>query len=90
MTATVAGLYKDGTLELLEEPKGLRDGRVRVTIEQEPEVKPTNAPGNRRAFLGLPLEERRRILKEQADLMASHYEQAGEWREWLSGDIVEY
>ena len=40
MTGTVAGLFKSGKLELLENPKGLREGRVKVTIEEELEAKP--------------------------------------------------
>jgi hypothetical protein len=34
----------------------------------------------RRAFLKLPLEERRKILETQADKLQKHYEQADEWR----------
>ncbi len=41
MTAIVAGIYKQGKLELLETPTGLRDGRVRVVlIEEEPNPAP--------------------------------------------------
>jgi hypothetical protein len=32
MTATVAGFYKEGKLGMLETPKGLREGRVRVIL----------------------------------------------------------
>ena len=44
----------------------------------------------RRAFLRLPMEERRRILAEQARKMAAHYEKDSEWKELQGGDIVEY
>jgi len=44
----------------------------------------------RRALMKLPLSERRRILAEQADKIASHYEEDTEWRELQGGDIVEY
>ncbi len=44
----------------------------------------------RRAFMKLPLEERRRILSEQAEKMAPHYEQDREWKELQAGDLVEY
>ena len=40
MTAIVAGIYKKGKLELLEEPKGLREGRVRVMLTEEAGGKP--------------------------------------------------
>jgi hypothetical protein len=44
----------------------------------------------RRAFLQLPLEERRRILAEQAEAMALHYQQDTEWQELQAGDLIEY
>ena len=40
MTAMVAGLYKNGKLELLEMPKGLREGRVRVILTEEDQTRP--------------------------------------------------
>lgn len=40
MTATVQGIYKEGKIELLETPKGLREGRVRVVLIEEEEQKP--------------------------------------------------
>lgn len=46
----------------------------------------------RRAFLTLPLAERRRRLLEQAARLAAHYEQRAEQTErlaWQGGDIVE-
>jgi hypothetical protein len=44
----------------------------------------------RRAFMMLPLEERRRRLAEQAEKAAAYYEQDPEWRELQGGDIIEY
>lgn len=32
MSTTVAGIYKDGRIELLETPTGVREGRVLVTL----------------------------------------------------------
>lgn len=46
-----------------------------------------------REFLKLPIEERRRILAQQAEQMAEHYEEESARRErelWQGGDIVEY
>lgn len=40
MTVTVAGIYKQGKVELLETPTGLREGPVRVVLIEEGEVKP--------------------------------------------------
>lgn len=43
----------------------------------------------RRAFLKLPLAERRRLLSQQASQMAEHYQENVEWQEWLAGNIVD-
>ena len=48
---------------------------------------------DRRSFMKLPLDERRRRLAQQAEQMAEHYdvEQSREERaDWQGGDIVEY
>jgi len=50
-------------------------------------------PADRLAFLKLPIEERRRILAEQAEAMIAEYELEENRRErelWQGGDIVEY
>jgi hypothetical protein len=45
----------------------------------------------RRSHLKLSLEERRRQLAEQADKLASHYENTKKEREtWQGGDLVEF
>jgi Zn-dependent peptidase ImmA (M78 family)/DNA-binding XRE family transcriptional regulator len=44
----------------------------------------------RRAFLKLPLEERRRKIAEQAKQMSRFYEQRSDWKELQGGDIYEY
>lgn len=46
----------------------------------------------RRAYMHLPLEERRKRLAAQADRMVEHYEQEPDQTErlaWQGGDIVE-
>jgi hypothetical protein len=40
MTALVTGIYKEGKIELLETPAGLREGHVRVLVLDEPERRP--------------------------------------------------
>jgi hypothetical protein len=48
---------------------------------------------DRRSFLKLPLEERRKRLAEQAEQLAEHYNQESsieERAEWQGGDIIEY
>lgn len=44
----------------------------------------------RKAFLKLPIEERRRILEGQAAQMQEHYEADDSWRLIQEGDIVEH
>jgi hypothetical protein len=41
MTAMVAGVYKEGKIELLELPRGVREGRVRVLVIEDQQPKPT-------------------------------------------------
>ena len=45
---------------------------------------------NRREFMQLSLEARRRILAEQAELMLLHYQQDKEWQELETGDLINY
>ena len=44
----------------------------------------------RRAFMKLPLEERRHIMAKQAERIVAYYESNHEWREFLDGDFVDY
>jgi Zn-dependent peptidase ImmA (M78 family)/DNA-binding XRE family transcriptional regulator len=44
----------------------------------------------RLAFMKLPLEERRRVMAEQAAKMEDHYKRDAERNEFQGGDIVEY
>jgi hypothetical protein len=41
-------------------------------------------------FLKLPLFERQKILKEQAESMVNHYQENSEWQELLTNDIIDY
>ena len=40
MTTMVIGIYKEGRIELLEKPEGLREGRVRILLTEDEETKP--------------------------------------------------
>lgn len=44
----------------------------------------------RRAFMQLPLLERRQILAGQAEEMFKHYQNSQQWRELQAGDIIDY
>jgi len=46
-------------------------------------------PGEWAELMRLPMSERRRILAEQADKIASYYEEDTEWRELQEGDVIE-
>lgn len=43
----------------------------------------------RRAFMKLPLEERRRVMAKQAETMVAYYENSREWREFQEGDFID-
>lgn len=45
----------------------------------------TTTLASRRAFMRLTLEERRRILAQQAEEMLSHYQHDSEWKELETG-----
>jgi hypothetical protein len=55
-------------------------------------LEPDVGPGmlRRKAFLKLPLEERRRILEAQAEKLQKHYDQEADWKGTESDDIHEY
>jgi hypothetical protein len=64
-----------------------------ISHEEKIELSQPLTLEERRSFLKLPLEERRRRLAEQAKQMAEHYdlESSREERaEWQGGDIIEY
>jgi transcriptional regulator with XRE-family HTH domain/Zn-dependent peptidase ImmA (M78 family) len=44
----------------------------------------------RRAFLKLPMEERRRLMALQAEKMGSYYEENQDWKGLMEGELVDY
>ena len=54
------------------------------------ETSPPRSLIGRRAFLELPTDLRRNLLREQAEQMAEYYERDSESRELEGGDLVEY
>ena len=63
-----------------------------VTQKNTAEAKEELSLVRRRAFMRLPLEERRARLATQADRMIEHYAQSPERTErcaWQGGDLVE-
>ena len=98
------GWRKQEPLEMPpEQPTWLRQGVLRAISEgvitheevqrmlgEDIEMEQSLTLIQRRAFMKLPLEERRRILAQQAEKMVAHYEEDTEWRELGGGDVVEY
>ncbi len=98
------GWRKHEPLEMApEQPQWMRQGALRALAEslvgkEEAEAMLGEKIGadvplpvvERQAFMKLPLEERRRLLAEQAARLAEHYAQDTEWRELEGGDLVEY
>ena len=63
----------------------------KVTLDRLEETpQPSLTLEQRRAFLQLTLEERRRLLAQQAENMVEYYQENTEWQEFLAGDIIEY
>ena len=63
-----------------------------ATETHRAEADQTLSLAQRRAYMTLPLEERRKRLAAQAEQMVAHYEQEPEQAErdaWQGGDIVE-
>ena len=63
-----------------------------MTEEETLTAESTMGPEERLALLKLPIEERRKILAEQAERLAEYYEDPEETKErelWQGGDIVE-
>ena len=67
--------------------------RQMSTQEETIEMAATLTLADRLAFLKLPIEERRRILAQQAEALAAEYDLESNRAErelWQGGDIVEY
>jgi hypothetical protein len=61
---------------------------VILIIPDAPESNPQSI--DRRSFLKLSIEERRRILAQQAEAALPYYEEnKSEWEEWINLDIAE-
>ena len=67
-----------------------RDPRTPCPIEPKSKSTETYNLASRRAFLRLPIPERRKILAAQAEKMITHYEADPEWLELQNTEFVEY
>src|SRR5665811_1761755 len=76
-------------LRALAEGLVTREEAEQLTGEKLELVEPLSVV-ERRALAKLPVDERRRVLAEQAARIAGHYEHDEQWRDLDSGDVVEY
>ena len=60
----------------------LTAGEAESLLGEKVEEHPSASLTERRAFLRLPLDERRQLLAQQADGMADHYRRDSHWREF--------
>ena len=78
-----------GVLRALAEGRLVQDEAESILKEAVEKERPLSLT-ERRAFMKLPLEERRRILAEQAMKLSSYYEEDKERIHLQGGDVVEY
>jgi len=63
-----------------------------VKHARKSDLEPALSPAQRRMYMTLSLEARRKLLAAQAERMVAHYEQESEQSErdaWQGGDIVD-
>lgn len=76
-------------LRALAEGLVTREEAEQLTGEKLELVEPLSVV-ERRALAKLPVDERRRVLAEQAARIAEHYEHDEEWRDLDGGDVIDY
>ncbi len=78
--------------EMLNDPdEGLiEEGEAAQLLNDTLETSSSRSLIERRAFLELPTDSRRSLLREQAKQMADYYQNDSEWRELEGGDLIEY
>jgi hypothetical protein len=64
--------------------------QIHLSSNPLPQTQQTLSLDQRRTFLKLPLEERRRILQAQAEALVTHYQADPEWLELQAGDIIDF
>ena len=68
----------------------IEEGEAEQLLNDTLETSSPRSLIERRAFLELPTNLRRSLLREQAKQMADYYQHDSEWRELEGGDLVEY
>jgi hypothetical protein len=82
------GHVKNGQITL-DEPARLPEGAaVNVSVLEGSDGNSV-APRDRREILRMPVDQRRQLLMEQSERLASHYGPDADRLDWQGGDIVE-
>lgn len=81
--------FRRSVLRALAEGRISRDEAERF-LGEAPVGEPPLSLTERRAFMKLPMEERRRILTEQATKLASHYKLDEDGIQQQGGDVIDY
>jgi hypothetical protein len=72
---------KNGVIALNHPSLSELEGKeVQIFIQEVPKFTKVD----RRAFMRLPIAERRQILSQQAEAMVEHYQQDLTWQDWTS------
>jgi hypothetical protein len=62
--------------------------KSQMQSSKPPETQPLSID-RRRAFLKLPMAERRQILQDQSENLMTHYQTDSEWQDLQVGDLIE-
>jgi erythromycin esterase-like protein len=87
MVETLPPAERESVKQKLSILSDFRSERLRQREWSESKTELTLA--DRRAFLREPLAQRQLILAQQAQQMLQHYQTSTEWRELMSGDILD-
>ncbi len=64
--------------------------QAQVFFGQKTEMKQSLTLIQRQKFMQLPLEERRRLMAQQAEKFSDHYKENQDWKELEGGDFLDY
>jgi hypothetical protein len=82
------GHVRNGQIAL-DQPATLPEG-AEVSVQLLQSISPeSTARIDRRQILQMPIEQRRRLLSQQADRLADYYSPNEERADWQGGDILE-
>lgn len=82
----------DGTITFQLPPEAANQDLELILIYQPTASEPATleVSSDPITLMQLPLEQRRKILEQQANRIAHHYEENTDWREFTAGDFIDY